>query len=153
MSPKYWLVSITKVTNKWFVFLLSSFLIGKKIKNPLKNKNNLNQQYFTRRHFPLPSTSYIYNPGQNFWDTLCFRCGKCNSSWPPSPLNSVGCYKSKIFYLSCKRWGPQLCSGAGRWGKNLVKALFKSVYCKLTANSIQKHVKKGRCPKTFWPGL
>ena len=36
--------------------------------------------------------------------------------------------------------------------KNLVKALFMSVYRRLAVNSIQKHVKKRRCPKTFWPG-
>ena len=30
------------------------------------------------------------------------------------------------------------------WGKNLVKPVFMSVYCKLAANSIQKHVKRGR---------
>ena len=28
-----------------------------------------------------------------------------------------------------------------------------SVYRRLAANSIQNQVKKGRCPKTFWPGL
>ena len=28
-----------------------------------------------------------------------------------------------------------------------------SVYCRLAANSIQNQLKKGRCPKTFWPGL
>ena len=28
-----------------------------------------------------------------------------------------------------------------------------SVYCRLAANSIQNQVKKGRCPKTFRPGL
>ena len=39
--------------------------------------------------------------------------------------------------------------GGGGWGKNLVKAVFKSVYCRLAASSIQKHVKKGRCPKPF----
>ena len=38
-------------------------------------------------------------------------------------------------------------------GEILVKAVFTSVYLRLAANSIQKHVKKGRCPKTFWPGL
>ena len=32
----------------------------------------------------------------------------------------------------------------GGWGKMLV-----SVYCRLAANSM----KKGRCAKTFWPGL
>ena len=37
--------------------------------------------------------------------------------------------------------------------KNLVKAVFMSVYRRLAANSIQNQMKKGRCPKTFWPGL
>ena len=44
-----------------------------------------------------------------------------------------------------------------RGGRDLVKAVFmSSVYRRLaikTVNSIEKHVKKGRCPKTFWPGL
>ena len=38
-------------------------------------------------------------------------------------------------------------------GKNLVKAVFMSVYRRLAANSIQKHLKKRRCPKTFCPGF
>ena len=39
----------------------------------------------------------------------------------------------------------------GGGGGNLVKPVFMSVYCKLAANSIQKHVKRGRGdPKTFW---
>ena len=66
---------------------------------------------------------------------------------PPPPLNSVGCYKSNTFYISCTLYGPQLCLGG--WGKNLVKAVFMSVYRKLAANSIQNKVKKGRCPKPF----
>ena len=37
--------------------------------------------------------------------------------------------------------------------KNLVKAVFMSVYRGLAANSIQNQMKKGRCPKTFWPRL
>ena len=41
----------------------------------------------------------------------------------------------------------------GGGGGNLVEAVFKSVYRRLAANSIQNQVKKGRCPKTFWPGL
>ena len=41
---------------------------------------------------------------------------------------------------------------SGRWGK-IIEAFFKSVLCRLAENSIQKHVKKGRCPKTFFPGL
>ena len=28
-----------------------------------------------------------------------------------------------------------------------------SVCRSLAVKSIEKHVKKGRCPKTFWPGL
>ena len=63
------------------------------------------------------------------------------------PLNSVGCYKSNTFYISFTLYGPQLCLGG--WGKNLVKAVFMSVYRKLAANSIQNQVKKGRCPKPF----
>ena len=66
---------------------------------------------------------------------------------PPPPLNSVGCYKSNTFYISCTLYGPQLCLGG--WGKNLVKAVFMSVYRKLAANSIQNQVTKGRCPKPF----
>ena len=66
---------------------------------------------------------------------------------PPPPLNSVGCYKSNTFYISCTLYGPQLCLGG--WGKNLVKAVFMSVYRKLAANSIQNQVNKGRCPKPF----
>ena len=37
--------------------------------------------------------------------------------------------------------------------KNLVKAVFMSVYRRLAANSIQNRIKKGRCSKTFWSGL
>ena len=33
------------------------------------------------------------------------------------------------------------------------QAAFMSKYCPFAANSIQKHFKKGLCPKTFWPGL
>ena len=110
-----------------------------------------------RGYFNLTKGNYpkiwgkSYNPGQNVWDTLRFSWGKCNSGWPPPPLNSVGCYKSNTFYISCTLYGPQLCLGG--WGKNLVKAVFMSVYRRLAANSIQNQVKKGRCPKTFWPGL
>ena len=49
-------------------------------------------------------------------------------------LNNVRCYKSNTFYISCKRQGPQLCSGrgggggGGGGGGNLVKAVFMSVY-------------------------
>ena len=67
-------------------------------------------------------------------------------------MNSAGCYKSNTFYLSCTLYGPQLCLGGGG-GENLVKAVFMSVYRMLAANPVQNQVKKGRCPKTFWPGL
>ena len=36
---------------------------------------------------------------------------------------------------------------------NLSKAMSISAYCQLATNSIQKHVKKGKCPKTFRPRL
>ena len=41
--------------------------------------------------------------------------------------------------------------GGGGWRKILF--VFMSVCRSLAVNSIEKHVKKGRCPKTFWPGL
>ena len=69
----------------------------------------------------------------------------------PLPLNSVGCYKSNTFYISCTLYGPQLrLAGVG---ENLVKAVFMSMCHRLAASSIQDQVKKGRCPNTFWPGL
>ena len=64
------------------------------------------------------------------------------SSWPPSPLNSVGCYKSNTFYISCTLYEHQLCFGGV--GKNLVRAVFISVYRRLAANSIQKPSEKGK---------
>ena len=73
---------------------------------------------------------------------------------PPHPRTVLGVTSQTPFtYLVTVM---DHCSG-GRGGgggeKNLVKAVFMSVYCRLAANSIQEHVKKGRCPKTFWPGL
>ena len=56
----------------------------------------LSHVYF-KRYSQMESLLAGYNPGQNVWDTLRFRWGKCTSSWPPSPLNSVGCYKSNTF--------------------------------------------------------
>ena len=98
-----------------------------------------------------------YSPGQKVWNTLSFRWGKCNSSWPLSPLGQ--CWVLQVKHLShypahVKDLNFVLCSGGG-WGveNNLVKAVFMSVYHRLAANSIQKHVKKVRCPKTFLPGL
>ena len=68
---------------------------------------------------------------------------------PPPPLNSVGCYKSNTFYISCTLYGPQLCLGVGEWGENPVKAMLMSVYRRLAAISIQNQVKKGDVPKPF----
>ena len=39
----------------------------------------------------------------------------------------------------------------GGWRKILF--VFMSVCRSLAVNFIEKHVKKGKCPKTFWPGL
>ena len=70
---------------------------------------------------------------------------------PPPPLNSIGCYKSNTLNIFCTPLN--FVEGGAGLGKNLGKAVFMSVYCRLAVNSIGKHVKKGRCPKTFWPGL
>ena len=43
--------------------------------------------------------------------------------------------------------------GGDGGGGNLVKVVFMSMYRRLAANFTQNHVKKRRCPKTFWPGL
>ena len=37
-------------------------------------------------------------------------------------------------------------------GEKLLRP-FLSALCRLAENSIQKHLKKGRCPKTFFPGF
>ena len=84
-----------------------------------------------------------WNLHVQFWSKclghFVFRCGRCNSNIdPPPPLDSVGCYKSNTFYISCTCWGPQLCSE----GKSLFKALFMSVYHGLAANSILKKSEK-----------
>ena len=95
---------------------------------------------------------YKFNPGQNVWDTLCFRWGKCNSCWPSSPAEQRWVLQVKHFLhiLHTLRTSTLF-----RWvgGKTVVKAVFTSVYRRLAVNSIERHVKKGRCPKTFWPGF
>ena len=51
---------------------------------------------------------------------------------------------------------PQVMGLNFDWGLgegNLSKAMFISAYCQLVTNSIQKHVKKGKFPKTFRPRL
>ena len=93
---------------------------------------------------------YITSILAKTFGTLCVS-GEENVD-PRPPLNSVGCYKSNTFYIfflhtlrtsTLFRWGG---------GKTVVKAVFMSVYRRLAINSIEKHLKKGRCPKTFWPG-
>lgn len=81
------------------------------------------------------SKSYFYhNP----------RWGKCNSCWSPFPLEQCWVLQAKHLLQDLNF------VGGGGWGlgENLVKAVFISVYCRLTANSIQKTRKKGRYPKT-----
>ena len=70
---------------------------------------------------------------------------------PPPLLNSVG-PGLQVTYLAHVK---DLNFVQGGWGKNLVKAVFTfmNVYRRLAANSTKKHVKKGKCPKNFWPGL
>ena len=69
----------------------------------------------------------------------------------PSPWTVLGVTKPNTCYISCTHQGPQLCYGGGGGGGNVVKPVFMSVYCELAANSIQKHVKRGRGdPKSFW---
>ena len=58
------------------------------------------------------------------FETLVFKRGKYNSSWPSSPLDSVGCYKSNTWVC--------------------IAGLLQIPY---------KTLEKGRCPKTIWPGL
>ena len=67
---------------------------------------------------------------------------------------AVGHYESRVYLATIKDLNVVQTGGRGvGWRKNLVKAVFMSVYCRLAANSIQRHVKKGKCPKPFWPGL
>ena len=67
---------------------------------------------------------------------------------PTSP--PVQCWVLHILYTFRT---STLFRGRGVGEKNLVKAVFMSVYRGLAANSIQNQMKKGSCPKTFWPGL
>ena len=68
---------------------------------------------------------------------------------PPSPLGITS--QTLCAYFAYVNDLPFV---QGGWGKNLGKAMFMSVYRRLAVNSIKKkHMKKGMCPKTFWPGL
>ena len=80
---------------------------------------------------------------------FAFHVWKMQFKLIPLPLHSVRCYKTNNFYIPCTGYGPQLYSGAGgRWGRNLVKAVFMCEwYCPLAANSIQQHVKRGSVPR------
>ena len=71
-----------------------------------------------------------------------------NRPTPPPPFRTVlGVTSQTPFtYLATVK---DLNFVQGGWGKNLVNAVLVSVYCRLAANSM----KKGRCTKTFWPGL
>ena len=72
---------------------------------------------------------------------------------PLSPRTVLGVTSQTPFTYLVHFMDLNLFGGGGGWGRNLVKAVFMSVHRRLAANSIQNQVKKGRCPKTFWPGL
>ena len=85
-----------------------------------------------------------YNPCPNLWDTSCFRWGNVIKVDSPPPPEQ--CWLLQVKHLRTSTLFRRV-------GKSLVRAVFMSVYCRLAANSIQNQAKKGRCPKTFWPGL
>ena len=73
----------------------------KKIKNPLKNKIKTSNTLLTDISLCLTlvtSTILVKTFG-----TLCVLGVENVIQVDPLPLNSVGCYKSNTFYLSCKR--------------------------------------------------
>ena len=76
-----------------------------------------------------------------------------NSPPLPTPLVSVGCLQVNHLLPILHRLRTPTLLGGGAVGVNPVKAVFLSVYCRLAANSIQKHLKKGKSPRKFWPGL
>ena len=87
---------------------------------------------------------------------LVFQVTKMQFNSPPlpTPLVSVGCLQVNYLLPTLHRLRtPTLFKGGSAVGINPVKAVFSSVYCRLAATSIQKHVKKGRSPRKFWPGL
>ena len=89
---------------------------------------------------------FYYNPGQNVWNTLCFRWGKCISCWSPFPLEQCWVLQAKHLLqdLNFVRGG-----GGGGLGENLVKAVFMSVYCRLAAIPYKNTWKRGGVPKPF----
>ena len=73
----------------------------KKIKNPLKNKIRTSNTLLTDISLCLAlvtSTILVKTFG-----TLCVLGVENVIQVDPLALNSVGCYKSNTFYLSCKR--------------------------------------------------
>ena len=73
---------------------------------------------------------------------------------PPPPWTVLDVTSQTLFTYFAYAKNLNFVRGGG--GRDLIKAVFMSVYRRLaikTVNSIEKHVKKGRCPKTFWPGL
>ena len=85
-----------------------------------------------------------YNPGQNIWDTLCFGEENVIQVDPPPLLKVLGVTSQTPLTYPSNVKDLNFVQGGGGRGGNLVKAVFKNVYCRLAANSIQKHVKKGR---------
>ena len=72
---------------------------------------------------------------------------------PPPPWTVLGVKSQTPFNLHIlyTLWTSTLFRGG--WGKNLVEAVFMSVYRRVAVNSMQNQLKMGRCPKPFWPGL
>ena len=82
-----------------------------------------------------------------------FQVGKMQFKLTPYPWTVLAVTsQTLVTYLAHIKDLNFVGGGGGGWGKNLVKPVFMSVYCKLAANSIQKHVKRGRgggIPKPF----
>ena len=87
-----------------------------------------------------------YSDGK--WHTVC-TTDTCQVKTHFRFITTILVKTSGALCLSCKENAIQvnpLLSG----GETLV---FMSVHCRLAANFIQRHMKKGRCLKTFWSGL
>ena len=66
-----------------------------------KTTNNRNQKKLYCTFYI--TIQYNFNPGQNVWDILCFRLGKCNLTFSHLPLSQCWVLQVKHFYISCTR--------------------------------------------------
>ena len=97
-------------------------------------------KYDWRGHFG----HHIYNPGKNV-GTL--RVSGEENIIQVNPLPPEQCWVLQVKHLS-HFLQTLMTSTMFRGGGGFVKAMFMSVYCRLAASSIQKHVKRG-VPKPF----